>query len=213
MPASSSASRATETMCRVSRSREKKPWEVAPTPSELPICTVAPSELLIRGSCSRPAASQRRARSVAASMSICQGCQRSRSGKSCASRSASARPLQGSASVWRAMAQACSMVFSIESGLRSAVLAEEHGQREPAITIVLDRFHLAEPHAHVQADVDAKAEIHLAGTFCLAATQHVRRQLRQPVEFGHAVIGIGDCLVHALSFPTARHSRATRKCH
>ena len=107
----------------VLRSRPTKPCELAYTLRLVPVPSDAPSELLMRASASRPACSQANARSMAPSASMAHGCQLSNSRRSVAIRSASARPDAGSASVWRAIAQACSTVARRLSACRSAVLA------------------------------------------------------------------------------------------
>jgi hypothetical protein len=85
--------------------------------------TEAPSELLMRGSNARPAASASSAKATAASASIVHGCHWSKSRDSRAMRASSASPFAVSGSVCFAMAQAISTVRFKLSGLRSAVLA------------------------------------------------------------------------------------------
>ena len=123
MPSSSPAISASDNAWRVPRSRPMKPCEFAYTDRPCPACTEAPSELLMPA-WARPASSIAMPSSIACAVSMSQGCHRSRSGNAPAMRAASASPAAGSASVWRAIAQACSSVAWIESGWRSAVLAE-----------------------------------------------------------------------------------------
>ena len=110
-------------LCEVPRSAPRKPCEFAYTLTEALRFSDAPSELPIRGSTSRPACSQARARSIARCASMSHGCQLSNSRRVVAISAASARPAAASSSVWRAIAQACATVASRLSSRRSAVLA------------------------------------------------------------------------------------------
>src|SRR5690606_25692571 len=83
---------------------------------------------------------------------------------------------------------------------RALALAEIDGQRKTAITGMLDRLDLAEAHVDLETDIHADADIDLAGAPGPTAPEDVFGQCRQPIQFGAAVVAIGDCLFHALSF-------------
>ncbi len=123
MPASSSAISAHDSECRVPRSLPMKPCEVAYADSDAPACTDAPSELSMPAERAAGVLDLDDRARIASCASMSHGCHRSRSGN-CAPAAPDRPGPAGSSSVYRAIAQACSIVLAIESGCRSAVLAE-----------------------------------------------------------------------------------------
>ncbi len=156
----------------------------------------------MRGSNARPASSISMPRRIASSALTFHGCQRSRSGNSRASSAASGSPLAGSFSVYRAIAQACSMVCSIDVRIeigrvrRALAPAEIDRDRNAAVARALDRFDFAEAHVDAETVVDARGDVGLAGALGAAAADHVLGDLLKTAEVGQAGIFVDDDVVH-----------------
>src|SRR3990170_2108858 len=102
----------------------RKPRELPKTRRPWCVESVAPSELVMRLSAPKAAASHATARSRAASGSMLQGCDKSRSGMSRARSCGSGNPAHSSSAVNPAMLKALATVSRIACGRKSPVLAE-----------------------------------------------------------------------------------------